>query len=251
VESPQNALEQDAGSNEEYRFILPTFQGPLDLLLHLIRSNELEIMDLPVAEVARQYDDMLSLMEELNLEVAGEFLVMAATLIYIKSKLLLPVDKERIEQGLEEDPRKNLVQALLEHERFQQVAEDLADRESMASLVFTREGDTEPDEKGYLEVGLFDLLDAFKKLLAAADKRQALNRHVDRLPLADRIAQILVLMENHERLGFSRLLPADADINLLVVTFLAMLELIKNGRLRAVQAHPLAEIQLRRVRADE
>jgi segregation and condensation protein A len=242
--TPNPTSVDDAG----YRFVLPTFQGPLDLLLHLIRINEVDITDLPVADIAIQYEEMVNLMEHLNLEVAGEFLVMAATLIYIKSKMLLPVEKERIELGLEEDPRKNLVQALLEHQRFQEAAEDLSAREGQAALVYTRQGaSTEPSEQGYLEVSLFDLLNAFKGLLEVAGKRAALTRKGEQLPLSERIAQVRVLMESRQRVAFKELLPAEADMNILVVTFLAILELIKIGFMSAVQARPLAEIQLRRV----
>ena len=110
METPPATTKHASVDEPGYRFVLPTFEGPLDLLLHLIRINEVDITDLPVAEIAHQYEEMLNLMEHLNLEVAGEFLVMAATLIYIKSKMLLPVEQERIELGLEEDlPRRELL----------------------------------------------------------------------------------------------------------------------------------------------
>jgi segregation and condensation protein A len=250
MDTPPATTKHASVDEPGYRFVLPTFEGPLDLLLHLIRINEVDITDLPVAEIAHQYEEMLNLMEHLNLEVAGEFLVMAATLIYIKSKMLLPVEQERIELGLEEDPRKNLVQALLEHQRFQEAAEDLSIREGQAALVDTRQGaSSEASEQGYLEVSLFDLLNAFKSLLETADKRAALTRRSDRLPLPQRIAQVKALMESRQRVAFHDLLPPEADMNLLVVTFLAILELIKTGFMSAVQARPMAEIQLRRVAA--
>ena len=248
METPPVTSHSAPADEPGYRFILPTFEGPLDLLLHLIRINEVDITDLPVAEIAHQYEEMLNLMEHLNLEVAGEFLVMAATLVYIKSKMLLPVEQERIELGLEEDPRKNLVQALLEHQRFQEAAEDLSTREGQAALVYTRQGaGAEASEPGYLEVSLFDLLHAFKGLLETAGKRAALTRRGERLPLSQRIAQVRTLMESRQRVAFHELLPVEADMNLLVVTFLAILELIKIGFMSAVQARPVAEIQLRRV----
>jgi segregation and condensation protein A len=250
METPSATSHSAPADDPGYRFILPTFEGPLDLLLHLIRINEVDITDLPVAEIAHQYEEMVNLMEHLNLEVAGEFLVMAATLVYIKSKMLLPVEQERIELGLEEDPRKNLVQALLEHQRFQEAAEDLSTREGQAALVYTRQGaGTEASEPGYLEVSLFDLLHAFKGLLEVAGKRAALTHRSERLPLSQRIAQVRTLMESRQRIAFHELLPVEADMNLLVVTFLAILELIKIGFMSAVQARPLAEIQLRRVAA--
>lgn len=227
-----------------YKFVLPSFEGPLDLLLHLIRSQELDITDLPMAEVARQYDDMINLMEVLNLDVAGDFLVMAATLLYIKSKLILPVDEDRIQEGLEEDPRQNLIQALLEHEQFRQAASDLAEREVMAALVFTRQADTEPQEQGYLEVGLFDLLNAFKNFLETSAKRDSLLHRSDQMPLADRVAQVRAILDSTPRIDFRELLPVDAKLDLLVVTFLAILDLMKTGFLHAVQLGATGEIQL-------
>lgn len=236
--------EPSTAGQPEYNFVLPSFEGPLDLLLHLIRSQEMDITDLPMAEVARQYGEMINLMEIMNLDVAGEFLVMAATLLYIKSKLILPVDQERIQEGLEEDPRQNLVQALLEHEQFRQAAVDLAEREVMASLVFTRQGDIEPQEQGYLEVGLFDLLNAFKSFLETSSNRHALTRRDEHLPLSHRIAQVREILATNPRIGFRELLPMDAELDILVVTFLAILELMKTGFLRAVQLRPSGEIQL-------
>jgi segregation and condensation protein A len=236
--------EPGTAGQPNYNFVLPSFEGPLDLLLHLIRSQELDITDLPMAEVAKQYAEMVNLMEDLNLDVAGEFLVMAATLVYIKSKLILPVDQDRIQEGLEEDPRQNLVQALLEHEQFRQAAVDLAEREVMASLVFTRQGDVEPQEQGYLEVGLFDLLNAFKGFLETSAKRDALTRRDEHIPLSDRIDQVRAILVSTPRIEFSELLPMNADLDLLVVTFLAILELMKTGFLRAVQLRPTGEIQL-------
>jgi segregation and condensation protein A len=235
-----------AGGESPYRFVLPKFEGPLDLLLHLIRVNELDITDLPVVEVARQYDEMLNLMEELDLEVAGEFLVMAATLVYIKSKLLLPVDQERIAQGLEEDPRKNLVEALLEHQRFKQAAEDLAERERQAALIFTRPVGDAAEEYGYLEVSLFDLLGAFKRVLEVAEKKAALARRGDEISLTERIEQLRRRLEIETSLDFGALMGETWEIEVLVVTFLAILELIRTGFLKAYQASHFGEIRLRR-----
>ena len=244
METVSPMQEPGTAGQSSYRFVLPSFEGPLDLLLHLIRSQELDITDLPMAEVARQYDEMINLMGVLNLDVAGEFLVMAATLVYIKSKLILPVDQDRIQEGLEEDPRQNLVQALLEHEQFRQAASDLAEREVMASLVFTRQGDIEPQEQGYLEAGLFDLLNAFKSFLETSARRDALTRRDEYIPLSDRIAQVRAILASTPRIDFRELLPMNAGLDILVVTFLAILELMKTGFLHAVQLRPTGEIQL-------
>jgi segregation and condensation protein A len=192
---------------------------------------------------------MLGLMEELNLEIAGEFLVMAATLVYIKSKLLLPVDQERIELGLEEDPRENLVQALLEHQRFRQAAEELAERERQAALIFTRLPAQDQEAESYLEVSLFDLLGAFKHILEAAEKRASLARKWDEISLAERIADIRRRLDQEEALDFGQLVGECGDIEMMVVTFLAILELVRTGAVRLYQTQPFAEIRVRRVAA--
>ena len=229
-----------------YRFILPTFEGPLDLLLHLIRINKVDIKDIPVVEIARQYDSMVDLMQEMDLDVAGDFLVMAATLVYIKSKFLLPVDQERIEQGLEEDPRAGLVQSLLEHQRYRHAAEDLAERERLAALVFSRRAGMEVNEEGYLEVSMFDLLEAFKRLLETSENRAALFRRREEMPLAERIRQILDRLEKEDFIGFLALMEESSHREVMVVTFLAILELVRMGTVKIYQPSRFAEIRLQR-----
>ena len=249
MEDTASSTDQIHAQERAYRFVLTTFEGPLDMLLHLLRVNELDIMDLPVVEIARQYDQMIGFMEELDLEIAGDFLVMAATLVYIKSKLLLPVDQERIEQGLEEDPRKNLVQALLEHQRFRQAAEELAEREREAALIFSRLPVEDPEGESYLEVSLFDLLGAFKRILEAAEKKAALARSRDEMSLAERIAEIRLCLEQDETVDFAQLVGESSDVEMMVVTFLAILELVRTGAIRLYQPRPFADIRLRRVAA--
>jgi segregation and condensation protein A len=230
-----------------YRFILPTFEGPLDLLLHLIRVNELDVTDIPVVEIARQYDAMLDLMQEMNLEIAGEFLLMAATLVYIKSRLLLPADVERIEAGLEEDPRASLTRALLEHQRARAAAEHLAERARLAGLVFSRPAaDVADAADGYLEVGLYDLLCAFRELLERAGKRAVLDIRRQRLPLAERIRQVLERLDIDSRLTLTDLVGPEEDTDRLIVTFLAILELVRMGAIVARQSGPFAELRLAR-----
>jgi len=174
---------------------------------------------------------------------------MAATLVYIKSKLLLPVDQERIEQGLEEDPRKNLVQALLEHQRFREAAEDLAEREREAALIFSRLPVEDPEGESFLEVSLFDLLGAFKRILEAAEKKAALTRRRDEMSLAERIAEIRLCLEQDETVDFAQLVGESGDVEMMVVTFLAILELVRTGAIRLYQPRPFAGIRLRRVAA--
>jgi segregation and condensation protein A len=234
---------------EAFRFVLPRFEGPLDLLLHLIRINEVDIRDIPVLEIARQYDEMLDLMRELNLDTAGEFLVMAATLVYIKSRLLLPAEQERVQAGEIEDPRAGLVQALLEHQRFRQAAASLAERERAASLVFTRPAGPETEEEGYLEVSLFDLLTVLKDMLRTARGRAALLRPRAEIPLAERIREVLERLEAEAVIPFTRLLGECPSVEMILVTFLAVLELVRMGSARVAQAMPTAEIRVLRAAA--
>ncbi|MFQ5669784.1 MAG: segregation and condensation protein A [Acidobacteriota bacterium] len=229
-----------------FHFVLPEFEGPLDLLLHLIRINEIDLKDIPVVQIARQYDAMLARMRKLDLDIAGEFLVMAATLVYIKSKLLLPSDRERIDQGLEEDPRTGLVQALIEHQRYREAAEDLEKRARQAGLVFTRRPGEEIEEEGYLEVSLFDLVDALKRVLDTSQRRLQLFRRREEISLAERLHQILHQLEEKETLDFETLLTDSPGLRALIVTFLAVLELVRRGSIRALQGRPFGPIQLRR-----
>lgn len=229
-----------------YRFILPTFEGPLDLLLHLIRVNEVDIKDIPVVEIARQYDEIVDLMQEMNLDVAGEFLVMAATLVYIKSKMLLPVDRERIEEGLEEDPRAELARSLLEHQRFRRVAEQLEEQERLAALVFTRtqNGDC---EEGYLDVSLGNLVDALRRVMEMAGRRALLRFKRLHLPLAEMIKRILQRLQHQDFISFGSLID-QAELlrpEVRIVAFLAVLELVRRRRIRAYQVRPFDEIRLR------
>ncbi|MFQ5766833.1 MAG: segregation and condensation protein A [Acidobacteriota bacterium] len=243
---PEASLSSESAASRTYRFVLGAFEGPLDLLLHLIRVNEVEITDIPVAEIARQYDEMLDLMREMNLEIAGEFLVMAATLIYIKSRMLLPVEQERVAEGMEEDPRTGLVNALLEHQRYREVARDLEERERRAGLVFTHPAGPEVQEEGRLEVSLFDLVKVFHSLLQTAENRHALVSQRDEISLDARIRQILLRLENEDSLLFQQLLEERFDVAQVVVTFLAVLELVRKGSVKVYQRRPFEEIRLLR-----
>jgi len=239
--SSSTALEQSA-----YRFVLPTFEGPLDLLLHLIRINEVDIKDIPVVEIARQYDVMIDLMRELNLEIAGEFLVMAATLVYIKSKMLLPADRERIELGLEADPRQDLARALLQHARMREAADSLGERARLAGLVFRRPAGPETEEEGLLEVSLYDLVGAFRRVLEQAGRQAVQTLRRLQLSLAERIRQILDRLESGETIPFATLFPPAAGREERIVTFLAVLELVRLGSVSAWQARAFDEIHLQR-----
>src|SRR6187549_4022860 len=156
---------------------LDQFEGPLDLLLHLIRKNEVNIHDIPISLITQQYLETIEMMQELNLDVAGEFLVMASTLIHIKSRTLLPrPDPAQDDAGLEEDPREALVRRLLEHQKYKAAAELLHDRETLRSAQFMRPDERVADAAGdeyepELEVDLFGLLSAFRGVLERASRR--------------------------------------------------------------------------------
>src|SRR5215813_508927 len=195
---------------------LENFEGPLDLLLHLIKKNELEIHDINIAVITKQYLDAIQLMQELNLDVAGEFLVMAATLIHIKSKMLLPrPETASAVEGDEEDPRDVLVRRLLEHQKFKAAAGLLHEREVLRSAQWAR-----PDEavahiagdeyEPELEVDLFSLLTAFQAVVERAKQRPKVLLPPEQIPVEVRIDQLLARLSETDAMGFEDLF---ADIN--------------------------------------
>jgi segregation and condensation protein A len=221
-------------SPDAYRVKLDRFEGPLDLLLYLIRKNEVNIYDIPIANVTEQYLGYINLMQELNLDVAGEFLVMAATLIHIKSKMLLPRPETAQESFLEEeDPRDELVRRLLEHQKFKQAADVLHDREMTRNAQFTRpdsrvaeamNDEYEPE----LEVDLFSLLTAFKGVLSRASRRERMILPPEKISIEDRIQQLLGRLSETEACGFEDLFEdGDGSRSFMIVTFLALLEMIR------------------------
>src|SRR5947207_791141 len=193
---------------EAYPVRLDKFEGPLDLLLHLIKQHEVDIYDIPIAAVTAQYLEYIDMMQELNLDVAGEFLVMAATLIHIKSRMLLPrVDPTQ--EDPDEDPREALVRRLLEHQKFKAAAELLHERETLRSAQWSRpderiaalagEGlDKEPE----LEVDLFSLMTAFKAIVERAKQRPANYLPMEQIPLETRIEQLMARLAGVDALGF-------------------------------------------------
>ena len=164
AETPRPDAEAPPAS-ETYHVHAGSFEGPLDLLLHLVRINEVDVTDIPIVTITEQYNDYLSLMRELNLEIVGEYLVMAATLMHIKSQMLLPPDPDALVED-DVDPRAELTQQLLEYQRFRQAAENLQAMQSRRGLIWTR--DEIPEEfadEELLAVDMFDLLKAFRKLI--------------------------------------------------------------------------------------
>ncbi len=226
-----------------YQVKLEQFEGPLDLLLHLIRVNEIDIADIPIARITEEYFRVLTAMQELDLAVAGEFLVMAATLIYIKSKMLLP-PAEAVEGPIEEeDPRQPLVDMLLEYQRFRTAAADLASFEERRRQIFTRGAALEaPPGRGPLELNLFDLLAAFQEVLKRAAGRPDVEVTPRPFRIRERMVELLDRLSRERPLRFLGLFPPDADRRTVIATFVALLELLRQGALRVRQAAAFGEI---------
>lgn len=222
-----------------YEVKLEIFEGPLDLLLKLIKEQEVDIYDIPIARITRQYLEYLDLMQELNLDVAGEFLVMAATLMNIKSRMLLPPPYEEGDGDAEvEDPRAELVRRLQEYQKYKDAARGLQERESIFINVYSRETPVdyeESEEDVYLEVSLFDLLSAFKKVLKTAQERGGQVIEVDHLTVKDRISRILEILKEGTATAFTDLFKDASGRMEIIVTFLALLELIRLKMVRVRQ----------------
>lgn len=232
---------------DSYSIKLPVFEGPLDLLLHLIRENKIDVYDIPIAIITHQYLEYIEMMKELNLDVAGEFLLMAATLIHIKSRMLLPVDEKAEGEG-EEDPRLELVQRLIEYQSFKDASLSLREREEEWSKVFSRESEKKEGPEGYegeelnlFDLGLFDLIGAFKKLLDKAPP-DIINITRETLTVKDRIAYITERLENNDAISFEDLLEAGWSKSNLIVTFIALLELLRLGLARVYQEKDFGSI---------
>ena len=226
-----------------YSVSLPVFEGPLDLLLHLIRINEVEITDIPIARICEQYLEYLTLMGELNLEVVGEYLVMASTLAWIKSRMLLPAERVG-EDGEEIDPRAELVARLLEYQRFKEVAAELGERKRLGRDVFAAKGfelEAPAESEREIEVGLFDLVEAYRCALEA--KRDAESKpheiEAEEITVRERMMEIMTMLEPRPSADFDTLLREEQSRPytkvLVVVTFLAILELTRIAAIRIYQ----------------
>lgn len=218
-------------AQEAYTIKLPVFEGPMDLLLTLIRDNKIDIYNIPIAFITNQYLEYIRLMKELNLEVAGEFLVMAATLIHIKSRMLLPAE-ERDELTDEEDPRMELVERLLEYRSFRDSALFLREQQEEWEDVFTREPSwVEEDgvgEPGLFNVALYDLLKAFREILSRAPVEVTrISKEV--LTIKDKIAIIIERLSTVKELFFEDLFTVRTARIEVITTFVALLEVVKLG----------------------
>lgn len=232
---------------------LDSFEGPLDLLLFLIRRNEVNIYDIPIALITTQYLETIRLMQEMDLDVAGDFLVMAATLIHIKSKMLLPRPETAagVDGEAAEDPRDVLVRRLLEHEKFKAAAELLHEREQVRSAQWGRPDErlaslTGDEYEPELEVDLFSLLTAFQAVVQRAKLRPKVLLPPEQMPVEVRIDQLLDRLSETEACGFEDLFADVHDRGGLIVTFLALLEMIRLKLVRVFQAGSFGPIRVYR-----
>ncbi len=242
----------------DYPVRVSNFEGPLDLLIHLIKTNEVDVHDIPIVPITSQYLEYLDLMREINLDVAGEFLVMAATLIQIKSRMLVPRIGKVEEEAAAEDPRDALVRRLLEHQKFRAAAEMLHDRETVRRAQWTR-----PDARveaiagapfeRELEVDLFSLLQAFQAVLARRRGLPKVPLPEENIPIEVRMREVLAQLSAHEPSRFEDLFGDASSRRDLITTFLALLELVRLRRIRVLQAGPFGAMQLfrREKTADE
>jgi len=235
---------------EDYPVRLQIFEGPLDLLLHLIKKHEVDIYDIPIALVTQQYLDYLDLMQELDLEVAGEFLVMAATLIHIKSRTLLP-RPDPTQEDPEEDPREALVRRLLEHQKFKAAAELLHEREIQRGAQWGRPDGRVADIVGEapepeIEVDLFSLMAAFRQVLERARQRPQVPLPPEQISIETRIAQLLARLSETEACGFEQLFEDVETRGGMIVTFLALLEMIRMRKVRVFQQGNFGPIRVYR-----
>lgn len=235
------------GEGAELHLNMPGFEGPFDLLLHLIEEHELDILNIPVAFITERYLHYLSLMQELNIDVASDYLVMAATLAHLKSRMLLPTppaDDDADGDETVQDPRSELIRRLLEYQKYKQAAEQLANRSVLGRDTFTR-GSTPDAVEGpapLAPIGIFKLLEAFERILARA--KTVLDHHIEfeRLSITERINQLVDRLRQNGPVQFDDLFDGQRTRAELIVTFLALLEMTRLRLTNVRQEHPLAVI---------
>ena len=234
----------------QYQVKLDIFEGPLDLLLYLIKKNEVDIYDIPMALITGQYLEYLELMKVLNLDIAGEFLVMASTLIKIKSQMLLPPVEGEGEGEDETDPRAELMEHLLEYQHYKEAAHQLVTRELLEKDIFKRPqtedpGEAKVDGDMLIEASLFDLVDALRKVIERKDlPENIMGVAVEKMTVRDKIVSILRQLKETPQLVFQSLFDPLVTRFEIVVTFLAVLELIRLRAIRVFQVQPYGEIRM-------
>ena len=222
-----------------YDIKIDNFEGPLDLLLHLIRKNEMDLYDIPIAEITGQYLATIDAMQSLNLDIAGEFLLMAATLVHLKSRLLLPQSEDEVNEDEEEDPRSELVRRLLEYQKYKEAATELDSRQLLGRDVFARQFPSpelaEQEEDGFQAIGLYDLVEALRGLICNVPEASYHEVTFEQLSVTERINHILSQLAGKDNLPFGDLFAPSPSRHEVVVSFLAMLELVKLRMVRLLQ----------------
>ena len=229
----------------DYEVKLEIFEGPLDLLLHLIHKNEVDIFDIPIAVITDQYLEYLDIMKALNINIAGDFFLMASTLIHIKSRMLLPESRE----DEEEDPRMEITRPLLEYMRLKEMAEELSGREILDRDVFTRQippdfQDQIGDEGPQLDVNLFQLMDAFRRIVDQRLPGVQLRIQLEEWSVKEKMELIMDCLKQKGAIFFNEIFSENKTISEFIATFLALLELVHIGLVKLFQPAPEMDIQL-------
>ena len=224
-------------SDDIYRVrITDIFEGPMDLLVHLINKNEVDIYDIPIALITKQYLDYIQWLKSMNIELAGDFVVMAATLTQVKSKMLLPATEDDEDQ---EDPRQEITRPLMEYLQLKSAADDLAERTLLGKDTFTKGHDGEDyligQGEDMIKIGLFELIDAFQKILKNISSDHLVDLTADSISVKDRISEIVDIFEKQNSVTFNELFSLKADKSDVIVTFLAILEMVKLNLVKMAQ----------------
>ncbi|OGW75071.1 MAG: hypothetical protein A2Z72_03505 [Omnitrophica bacterium RBG_13_46_9] len=241
-----------------YKVQLPIFEGPLDLLLYLIKKEEINIYDIPISKITDQYLDYLEVMKLLDLDIAGEFILMAATLMHIKSRMLLPIESTEEDMAEEADPREELVRKLIEYKRFKEAASDLKGMQLRQRDTFSRLNVMQDpqlvDEKPYFEASLFDLITAFSKVLKEIPKEVFYQVVRDEFTVSEKIHEILHILVDKTTIYFSQLFYTEGvpgsggkiakSKNEIIAIFMALLELVKLKEVVIRQSAPFCEIEV-------
>ena len=229
-----------------YEVKLDIFEGPLDLLLYLIKKNEIDIYDIPIAFITEQYLKHLEIMKSLNLDLAGEYLVLTATLIHIKSKMLLPVQDGDEED--ESDPREELVRQLLEYQTFKEASLNLDERFLLGRDVFKRgysvSEELDMEKRSFVEVGVFELVEAFRTIVSSMVDEALIEIDAERISLSDRINEVMERLAREKDITFTDLFGVGASRKEIIYTFLAILELMKLRLIRAYQSDSFGVIRI-------
>jgi segregation and condensation protein A len=236
---------------EQNKVQLEIFEGPLDLLLYLVKKEEVDIYEVNLTKIATQFIQYIEFMRELDLDVAGEFIVMASTLMYIKSRELLPKDQQAIveEEDDEDDPRWELIRQLVEYKKFKDAAANLQTREADQENIYARvpgRVELEPEAAARPEVSLFDLINAVNTILKRFGEKEKAGRDVfaDQWTVSEKIEHLMKLSKDKTSMRFSELFAQTTSRTEVVVTFLALLELIRMKQLRVIQSDPFSEIEI-------